>query len=319
MGLRRGFATRDVLLVGALSGAMILTKLTTYGLVAVALAALALARLRGGAGPGALLAMVKTLGLALATMLAISGWWLARQVSVYGWHDLLAMQRHAEVVVGQPRWADLAVEPLPHFLSTLFNSFWAQFGWMSVLVDERIYRLFGLFTALAVLGLLGRLLQGRTARLARPLNSAAALTPAPTGATLALVLVVVAVVFAQVVYYNLWFVQPQGRYLFPALPALALLAAAGWYALGGLGPVGRGLAAAWTVAALLEAGGLSAGAPLPLRVVYGAALLVAVPVALARGKVADRLRLPLALAPVPAIAALNAVCLVRYVAPAFNP
>jgi hypothetical protein len=31
-----------------------------------------------------------------------------------------------------------------------------------------------------------------------------------------------------VVYYNLTYVQAQGRYLFPALPALACLAALGW-------------------------------------------------------------------------------------------
>jgi hypothetical protein len=55
------------------------------------------------------------------------------------------------------------------------------------------------------------------------------------------------------VLYNLQFVQPQGRYLFPALPAVSLAAAVGWWS------VARWPGAArWAGIALVAAAGLAA-------------------------------------------------------------
>jgi hypothetical protein len=53
--------------------------------------------------------------------------------------------------------------------------------------------------------------------------------------------------------YNVQFVQPQGRYLFPALPAISLAVAVGWWSV-----ARRSGAARWAGFALLAAAGLAA-------------------------------------------------------------
>ena len=54
------------------------------------------------------------------------------------------------------------------------------------------------------------------------------------------------------VSYNVIFVQPQGRYLFPALPAIALAVALGWQEV-----VNRPAAARWAGVVLLATAGLA--------------------------------------------------------------
>ena len=54
------------------------------------------------------------------------------------------------------------------------------------------------------------------------------------------------------VSYNVIFVQPQGRYLFPALPAIALAVALGWQEV-----VSRPAAARWAGVVLLATAGLA--------------------------------------------------------------
>jgi hypothetical protein len=94
-----------------------------------------------------------------------------------------------------------------------FKSFWAQFGWMGVLVDERIYLVLFSLCALALIGLLLfalRLLWERDG-VAYYRRWALALL----GTTILLVL-------GGDVWYNLKFIQAQGRYLFPAIVPLGL-------------------------------------------------------------------------------------------------
>jgi 4-amino-4-deoxy-L-arabinose transferase-like glycosyltransferase len=324
LGVERGFGARGSLAVGVLAGAMVLTKLTTYGLVGLAFVVVGLAEMQRSGGARAATgwrAAGRGVGLMLLATLAVSGWWLARQGLVYGWDDLLASRRHDLVVVGQPRWADLAVEPLEHFSTTLLRSFWAQFGWMAIVVDERLYRLFGLFTALAAFGLslrLGVRLPGFVG--AQPTDAEGGTEPEPRAWKPWLLVAAALVVFGEVLYYNLSLVQPQGRYLYPALASIAILLALGWDGLLRGGPVGRALALGWLVAAGVDGAGMLVGTELPLRVVYGTAAAAGAAVALAEWR---RMPLPearvwLALGAVPALALLNLVCLVREVAPAFS-
>jgi hypothetical protein len=73
---------------------------------------------------------------------------------------------------------------------------------------------------------------------------------------LVIVVGALALVVAGIVSYNLTFIQPQGRYLFPALVPIALLLALGWWRLADLlasltpwrVPVERGLVLALGVA-----------------------------------------------------------------------
>jgi hypothetical protein len=105
---------------------------------------------------------------------------------------------------------------LRNFFQTTFQSFWGQFGWMGVVMDQRVYLALLVFSAGLLIGLLGAAIAFRRAgRRLRPEQVDW------------LALLAVAVVLAVLVYlyYNLTFVQFQGRYLYPALPILALGAA----------------------------------------------------------------------------------------------
>src|SRR5689334_20675300 len=78
------------------------------------------AEARGGGAVAA-----RHLALALAVAAVVSGWWFVRNAAVYGVFDVLASERHDEVVVGQLRWADSGMAgPVAwwYFLSTLFRS-----------------------------------------------------------------------------------------------------------------------------------------------------------------------------------------------------
>lgn len=208
--LRTGFRKGQALLLGFLLGLALLTKMTLYGYLPLALLVALLSPSQGKNGNSSRL---RLLGLTLAVALLISGWWFVRNALVYGGTDLFGLQRHDQVVTGQPRLEQLDGAALSYFGSTLFKSFWGQFGWMGILIDERLYFVLGLLSALAAFGLvlfLGRVVLGK-----------GALSPHQK-ASLAAMGLALAVVVAQLVLYNLTFIQAQGRYLYPALLPIAL-------------------------------------------------------------------------------------------------
>jgi len=149
--------------------------------------------------------------------------WFVRNATVYGGLDILGWTRHDAIVVGQPRTADGlaqygAVSLIKDFLLTTFRSFWAQFGWMGVLVDERIYLLLALLCAIVGLGFLIYLF-----RVIRERDILSAYQRAALG-LLALSAFLTGLSY---LWYNTKFVQHQGRYLFPALVPLGLFFALG--------------------------------------------------------------------------------------------
>lgn len=169
------------------------------------------------------LQLVVSLLLLFGLALALGGGWFIRNALTYGWNDVLAWGRHDAVVVGQPTTAEwIARYGWPRvvfdFVVISFKSFWAQFGWMGVLVHERLYVLLMLLTAFAALGALLW-----SMRLVRERGS---FSPQMrwTWLLLALLLVLVSTAHAS---YNVKFIQPQGRYLFPALIPIAAFGTAG--------------------------------------------------------------------------------------------
>src|SRR5207245_3800407 len=106
----------------------------------------------------------RNLALAVFVALAISGWWFLRNAAVYGMGDILASTRHDAVVVGQLRWAETGMA-MPDawwfFASTLFRSFWAQFGWMGIVVGDPLYWLYLAFSLLGAAGVVAYLVRGR--------------------------------------------------------------------------------------------------------------------------------------------------------------
>ncbi len=200
---------RRAILLGGLIGLGLVTKTTDYLALPLAALALGLRWRRGGAGCGRLALLI--FGPALLIGLP---WWVRNAVT-YGGLDLLGLGRHNWVVVGQPRTSEWlaaygAAEVARRFAQTTFQSFWGQFGWMGVVLDQRIYAGLGLLSGLIALGWGLRLADRRVT-----------FTP---GQRDGLILLAGLVLFtlASYLWYNLTFVQHQGRYLFPALIPIGL-------------------------------------------------------------------------------------------------
>jgi 4-amino-4-deoxy-L-arabinose transferase-like glycosyltransferase len=218
---RPGRPASWLVVTGLVLGLGLVTKASVYyTALPLALIALWLAERR----PRRLLLQGATL-LAPAALLAVP--WFVRNLALYGWPDLLGKLNHDRVVVGQLRTADYLSQVgwpayLADFLSTTFRSFWGQFGWMAVPMDRRLYVALGLLSVLAVVGCALLAWRGCRAPVGDSAHSHTAHYPA--------VLLALWLAFAVggYIYYNVSFVQFQGRYLFPALVPIGLLAVAGW-------------------------------------------------------------------------------------------
>lgn len=215
---------RLLFLLGVTTGMGFLTKTSDYIIPLVVLAAIALRHLWLEADPpawhGTLLSVICYLLPAAALGMP---WWL-RNVAHYGFPDLLGLGRHGQVVVGQLRTADFVAQQgaarlLHDFAVTTFHSFWGQFGWMGVLLDQRLYHALAILSGLAMAGFLLWLARAWSRRSASPSWQVAA------GVMLALSGLLT---LATYIWYNTGFLQHQGRYLFPALLPLGLAVALGW-------------------------------------------------------------------------------------------
>jgi 4-amino-4-deoxy-L-arabinose transferase-like glycosyltransferase len=186
---------------GALLGLGLLTKLALAIFLPIALLVL----LWRAARP------MREASLLLGMTFVVTLPWLVHQVTTYGLLDPLGTTRHASVVLDQQRFPGLSLTYVVDFATITFHSFWAQFGWMGIVAPDRLYWVYGLWVAIALVGL------GRSrCRFNEPAWRLVALT--------------VLAACAALVGYNLTFEQFQGRYLFPAVTAIAALLVAGWAA-----------------------------------------------------------------------------------------
>ena len=203
------------LVMGLLWGLALLTKTTVYATVFGILVATTLLTTLPRQQALRYITLTVVVGLIMATP------WFMRNALVYGDLDILVWKRHDMVVEGQLRTSDLLHELGPVFLLerfavTTFRSFWAQFGWMGVVVDQRIYQALALLCLLLAAGLVQFVL-----RLWRGLIQ---LSPS-LKRVLVLLLLSTGLTVLTYLGYNLKFVQHQGRYLFPALGPLAVASA----------------------------------------------------------------------------------------------
>lgn len=222
---------------GIVYGLALLTKTTIYsGIVLLIVAEYAHQRIQfarqdsgaprlaaRGLNRSLLTDAAKTLAPLFGISLALAGLWFWRNALVYGANDILGWARHDLVVAGQPTTAQFIAQHglrnvIFDFFAISFKSFWAQFGWMGVLVNDRIYTFLFLLSAAAILG---AFLWGiRLWREPKNFSIETRWTWILLGALLTLAC-------AAHLYYNLKYVQPQGRYLFPGLIAIAAFWAAG--------------------------------------------------------------------------------------------
>ena len=161
----------------------------------------------------------------------ISGWWFIRNVVIYGIGDPVGLRRHALVVVGQPLTPTLSPFTMRQMSLTAFHSFWGQFGWMGIPYANRTYDVLAtlsVFVGLGVFVFVWRML--RSAR--QPEETLDEKVPTltfsrPQRWSLVLLAFAIVCVVVGVVFYNMRYLQPQGRYLFPTLPGLAVFSVAG--------------------------------------------------------------------------------------------
>ena len=153
-------------------------------------------------------------------MQLVSGWWFARNLVLYG--DLLG--DHWTINPAGFAW-DLDPKPLwsPYFLPQHFwrqaaESFVGRFGFMHIGLPFPLYAIYLGNFFLGFAGAVASLLRRRTGVISRRL--------------LLILLGVVVLAVGQLVYLNLRVSQPQGRYLFHALAAIAIIAVSGLWWIG---------------------------------------------------------------------------------------
>ena len=229
-GQRAGDAGRRAAAgIGIALGLILITKTTAY--IAVPLAAGALIWRWWHERAGFQRILVEGALVALpAALIALP--WYARDGAVYGWPDFLGLQRHDQIVVGQPRTGDwLAQYGLGGYLQRLaeftFKSFWGVFGWLGVFMDSRVYFVLLLLSMIALGGLVAQVVR----HIVREDGTQPATHRPPAIRTRrALILLAGSALLTVLVYawYNLQFVQHQGRYLFTALIPGALFFCLGW-------------------------------------------------------------------------------------------
>lgn len=238
---QHGWTTRRALGLGLAVGACLLTKLQAYiavGLVAVAWLSTVhrLRTAKQAVRPMITYALIIS-GVAISMALP----WFIRNMVIYGAYDPLGMVRHDEVVIGQLTTAELvsAIGPIPllkRLCQTTFQSFWGQFGWMGVLLPIQVYQALAVLAGLAFLGVIDACLTLRR----HGVEPSKRLRYILLGTWIILTV-------AGFLWYNLHYVQHQGRYLFPALVPLGLLFSMGlqrlfkqrpWWVLGALAGAG---------------------------------------------------------------------------------
>lgn len=152
-----------------------------------------------------------------ATIFALIYW--GRNILTYGFPDFLGLQAHDAIVVGQQRRSEFValngsdVYWREAFLTT-FHSFWGQFGWMEARLGDAI--------PIAIYFIIGLIFLALTGLLLYAWRNISKRTDSVSGKVWILLGFVMFFALAQYVYYNITFVQFQGRYIFAGIIPFAI-------------------------------------------------------------------------------------------------
>lgn len=188
----------EALIYGAICGVAFLSKyhaifFLPFGLIVQVLASRGNWRLA-----------VQQVGWSMSGFLIVAGWLLFDNWWRYGDLTVLGMQM---TIVPSLVHRKTLLDPyfVTSFPRLLFESFLGLFGWMSVRLPTQFYAGYGAMWISALAGITYALFRGRWPWIYCGLILAPFLA------------------FLTIVYFNLNFSQPQGRYLFPALNAISLV------------------------------------------------------------------------------------------------
>ncbi len=220
--IRRGATTRRFVALGIVVGLGALTKVSLLGLLIVAAVVFAYllwrekkygdteTRRHGEAhlvtlSLRHLVTLLKPMVLCAGFVVAIAFWWYVRNWMLYG--DFSAFNVWVQIAGGRPTPVTLA-SLLDEFQGFRI-SFWGNFGGVNLIAPEWVYLALDAFTALAAIGLLVGLARRVLPRL------------------LALPTLWLALILILLVRWTLLTMASQGRLIFPAIAAVAVLLAYG--------------------------------------------------------------------------------------------
>lgn len=195
--------------LGVLGGLAALSKLSGLGLIALLVSVLFWQGIRRRSWRTAVLGN----GVVISLAVGIAGWWYWRNFMLYGdWRGIqpiLAMLPPRQFAPTAAQWLVEA--------AGLLRSFWGVFGYFSILMPALIYWLLNSLLAIGGAGLLAALISGQAKK-----------WPPPLRCMWPILLLWLGVMIAGLIHYTVLIPSSQGRLLFPALSALAILWAAGW-------------------------------------------------------------------------------------------
>jgi hypothetical protein len=205
----------DWLGMGLSLGAALMSKNNGLALLPVAVVGSALALIRMARRPTVRSRLLERISAVGVGLLALAGWWYARNVLIYG-GIFGSYQNRARFFFDPPTQpfatlGDLNWNQLLIMLRYGFVTFWASFGWGNVGLSDGVYILVAAFCLLAALGLVSFLIRDRQRRLE-------------------LFLLGFAVLSFVAVYINLTRGSDylRGRICLPLIAPVSLLLAAGW-------------------------------------------------------------------------------------------
>jgi 4-amino-4-deoxy-L-arabinose transferase-like glycosyltransferase len=212
-GMERGLGGEVIL--GLLVGIAFITKTTTYFMAGVVVIVIIMRWWTQEKHSFSTLLRELAKFAIPAAIFALLYW--GRNIATYGMPDFLGLQRHDAVVIGQQRTYELIADIgssayWQQALKTTFHSFWGQFGWMEARMADALPLVIAFIGLLLIAALSGLVMYAVQAK-----NEDA--VPRTVWITLGMVMLLAVL---QYVYYNLTFVQFQGRYLFTGLTPFAL-------------------------------------------------------------------------------------------------
>jgi len=216
--------------LGILTGLAALTKISGLGLLGLA----GLTLLWHGFNQRSWRAAIRPNVVMSLTAAAIAGWWYGRNFILYGdWTGTANMVKMMGPRAVTPTLGQLWTE-----LTSLPRSFWGLFGYFSVPLPEAAYLFFNLLLLAGLVGLV-----------VIPLKNSRDFSQ--PGRNWIILIGWLGLIFTGFVQWTLRTPATQGRLLFPALAALAILWAVGWLAwlprrLGWLAAGMMFVIAAWT-------------------------------------------------------------------------